>query len=115
MAERDRAGIAIIGMGALFPGAPDLETFWRNIERGIDATSDAPPDRIDPSFFDPSSKEPDRLYCKRGGFLAAPIAFDAARFGIMPASAQGAEPDQLLALDVAARALRDAGYADRPF
>ena len=33
----------------------------------------------------------------------------------MPAAAGGTEPDQLLALEVAERALADAGYHDRPF
>ena len=33
----------------------------------------------------------------------------------MPATAEGAEPDQLLALQVAADALADAGYADGGF
>jgi 3-oxoacyl-(acyl-carrier-protein) synthase len=115
MAERERSGAAIIGMAALFPGARDLEGFRRNLEAGTDAITDVPADRWDPVFYDPSSSAPDRLYCRRGGFLEGPVRFDAASFGIMPVAAQGAEPDQLLALQVAARALADAGYADRPF
>jgi hypothetical protein len=43
------------------------------------------------------------------------VAFDALAFGIMPVAAEGAEPDQLLALDAASRALADAGYDARPF
>ncbi len=39
--------------------------------------------------------------------------FDPAAFGIMPVAAQGAEPDQLLALQVAVAAIGDAGYAER--
>jgi acyl transferase domain-containing protein len=115
MPERERRGTAIVGMAALFPGAPDLESYRQNLEAGADAIRDVPPDRWDPVFYDPSSSAPDRLYCKRGGFLPAPVRFDALSFGIMPVAAQGAEPDQLLALEVAARALADAGYADRPF
>ncbi|MGG7570294.1 polyketide synthase [Streptomyces sirii] len=49
-----------------------------------------------------------------GGFLPA-IPFDALAHGIPPASLTGIEPVQLLALDAAARALADAGYADRDF
>ncbi len=106
--------VAIVGMAARFPGAPDLETYWQNLRMGFDAIVEAPPDRLDPAFYDPSASAPDRLYCRRGGFLPSPLAFDAAGFGIMPVAALGAEPDQLLALDVAASALADAGHADRP-
>src|SRR5258708_36646079 len=102
--------IAIVGMACVFPGAPDLETFWENLGAGVDAISDIPPGRCDPVFYDPSSSKIDRFYCKRGGFVDAYAAFDAPAFGVMPVAARGAEPDQLLALEVAPRALRDAGY-----
>ncbi|WP_431307074.1 type I polyketide synthase, partial [Candidatus Protofrankia datiscae] len=49
-----------------------------------------------------------------GGFLP-PVPFDALRFGIPPKSLGSIEPGQLLALEVTARALRDAGYDNRPF
>ena len=29
--------IAIVGLGGIFPGAADLETFWRNIANGVDS------------------------------------------------------------------------------
>src|SRR5262245_37993378 len=102
------SGAAIVGMAAVFPGAPDLSRFWENIEGGVDAVTDAPPGRWDQSFYDPASSAPDRFYCRRGGFLPSPLSFDAMRFGIMPASAAGAEPDQLLSLATAAAALADA-------
>ena len=96
---------AIVGMAAVFPGAPDLDRYWRNIEAGVDAIADVPPGRIDPAFFD----GPDSLAARRGGFIDDHALFDPATFGIMPVAAAGAEPDQLLALQVAARALADAG------
>jgi 3-oxoacyl-(acyl-carrier-protein) synthase len=110
MAER----AAIVGMAARFAGAPDLETYRKNLWAGTDAITSAPPDRLDPVYFDPSSREPDRLYARRGGFLDEPVRFDAVAFGIMPVAAQGAEPDQLLALEAAARALEDAALAAVP-
>jgi acyl transferase domain-containing protein/phosphopantetheinyl transferase len=108
-------GVAIIGMGCVFPGAPDLETYWRNIETGVDAIADVPAARWDPVYYDPDSDAADRFYCKRGGFVDGLIAFDALGFGVMPVAARGAEPDQLVALEIASRALADAGYADRAF
>lgn len=115
MVEAKRQGIALVGMAARFPGAPDLDAFRVNIEAGVDALADAPPERCDPVFHDAGSGAAHRLYTRRGGFLPSTIAFDAVAFGIMPIAAEGAEPDQLLALDAAARALADAGYDDRPF
>ena len=42
------------------------------------------------------------------------MTFDALAFGIMPVAAEGAEPDQLLALDAASRALEDAALQAVP-
>lgn len=110
--ERD---VAIVGMACILPKAPDLASYWRNLRDGVDAITDVPAARWDPSYYDPASTAPDRFYARRGGFIDDYATFDAAAFGIMPIAAQGAEPDQLLALEVATAALADAGYAERPF
>ena len=111
-------------MECLFPGAPNLRTFWSNIRGGVDAIGQAPASRIDPVFFEQGAREVDdpwespkgdRFYCRRGGFVDTMATFDATAFGVMPVAARGAEPDQLLALQVAAGALADAGYHDRAF
>ncbi|MDP3856694.1 MAG: beta-ketoacyl synthase N-terminal-like domain-containing protein [Stagnimonas sp.] len=108
-------GIAIVGLACLFPGAANLRQFWRNIVDGVDAIGEVPPGRWDPEFYDPASKAIDRFYCKRGGFVDAHADFDPLAFGVMPKIAGSVEPDQLLTLKVGTEALRDAGYADRPF
>ena len=97
-----REPIAIVGMGAVFPGAPDLSTYWRNLESGVDAITQAPATRLDPALASANG-----FTCKRGGFIAP--MFDPIAFGIMPVAAATAEPDQLLALHVAAAAIADAG------
>lgn len=107
--------IAIIGMAAVFPGAPDVDTFWRNCRAGVDAIQDVPVERWDPVFYDPESSAVDRFYCRRGGFIDDHASFDALSFGVMPVAAGGAEPDQLMTLRVASEALADAGYAGREF
>lgn len=107
--------IAIIGMACLFPGAPDLDTYWQNIISKTDAISDPPADAWDPKiFYDPSSTGNDRAYCKRGGYLGDLAQFRPFDFGIMPLTVDGGEPDQWLALQVAHAALVDAGYSERP-
>jgi 3-oxoacyl-(acyl-carrier-protein) synthase/malonyl CoA-acyl carrier protein transacylase/phosphopantetheinyl transferase len=109
------AEIAIVGMAVLLPGAPDLETYWQNVVDGVDAITEVPAHRWDPSFYDPAAGTDrlDRVYCRRGGFVDGFAEVAAGRFGIMPNSVAGIEPDQLLALQVAAAAIADAGGAER--
>jgi acyl transferase domain-containing protein len=112
MSDRD---VAIVGMAGLFPGSPDLRTYWDNVVAGVSAISDPPPGSWDPQvFFDPASTSPDRVYCKRGGFLSDLTRFEPAAYGVIPTAAQGGEPDQWLALKVAVSALADAGYDEVP-
>ncbi|MFF0066012.1 beta-ketoacyl synthase N-terminal-like domain-containing protein [Streptomyces sp. NPDC005279] len=112
------ADAAIIGMGAVFPGAADLTAYRTNLVAGTDAITDVPPGRWDPEvYYDPRGAEgaarSDRFYCRRGGFIDGLASFDPTRFGIMPAAVAGAEPDQLLALRVIAEAVADAGGEER--
>ncbi len=107
-----KPGIAITGMACLFPGAPDVDAYWRNILGKVDATSDPPLASWDPAvYYDPEFGDQDRTYCKRGGYLGALAEFDPLAFGIPPV-AVGGEPDQWLALRVASAALADAGATD---
>ncbi|GAA2414381.1 hypothetical protein GCM10010191_25420 [Actinomadura vinacea] len=112
--------IAIVGIGCVFPGAADAASFWANVVRGVDAVSEVPAERWDPEiYFDPAAVGEDggagaKTPSKWGGFIPD-VPFDALAYGIPPASLASVDPMQLLGLEVAARALRDAGYADRPF
>ncbi|MFI6335802.1 type I polyketide synthase [Streptomyces sp. NPDC050535] len=107
--------IAIVGMSVLFPGAPDLAAYWRNLVAGVDAITEVPPGRWDADEHYAPGAEPraDRVYCRRGGFVDELAEVDVTEFGIMPASVVATEPDQLIALKVAAQAIADAGGADR--
>ncbi|MGG8406085.1 polyketide synthase, partial [Streptomyces sp. 12297] len=106
---------AIVGMGAVFPGAGDLAAYRHNLFAGVDAITEVPPGRWDPKVYYAPDGPPgsDRFYCRRGGFVDDLAAFDPTRFGIMPAAVSGAEPDQLLALHATAEAIADAGGEDR--
>ncbi|MER6068328.1 beta-ketoacyl synthase N-terminal-like domain-containing protein [Streptomyces sp. NPDC001817] len=109
--------VAVVGMAVLMPGAPGLDAYWRNLRDGVDAISEVPADRWDAAYYRPGSgtgpAAPDRIYCRRGGFVDDLAEVDVTRYGIMPASVPGTEPDQLIALDVAAAALADAGGEER--
>ncbi|MBB5637332.1 3-oxoacyl-(acyl-carrier-protein) synthase/malonyl CoA-acyl carrier protein transacylase/phosphopantetheinyl transferase [Pedobacter cryoconitis] len=103
-----KTDVAVVGMSCIFPGAGDLDTFWKNIINKVDSTQVVPPDRIDPVHFDKQQTGVDRFYCNRGGFIPE-YNFDPQRFGILPVAVNGTEPDHLLTLDLVYRALEDAG------
>ncbi|WP_235470918.1 type I polyketide synthase, partial [Streptomyces platensis] len=116
--RRDTAplDIAIVGMACCYPGAPDAARYWSNVVTGVDSVTEVPTDRWDPAtYHDPDpARAGERTPSRWGGFLPA-LPFDALAHGIPPASLTGIEPVQLLALDAAAKALADAGYAARDF
>ncbi|MFN8012168.1 MAG: SDR family NAD(P)-dependent oxidoreductase [Holophagaceae bacterium] len=107
--------IAIIGMSAILPGAPDLDAYWSNIVQGANSIREVPAERWDPAVFhDPASQSGEMTPSKWGGFLD-PVPFDPLAYGIPPLSLAAIEPVQLLALEASRRALADAGYLDRDF
>jgi acyl transferase domain-containing protein/NAD(P)H-dependent flavin oxidoreductase YrpB (nitropropane dioxygenase family)/NAD(P)-dependent dehydrogenase (short-subunit alcohol dehydrogenase family) len=113
--EQAPADVAIVGMAAVFPGAPDLESYWANILEGIDSIGEVPPERWNTSlYYGPGGAAGEFTPSKWGGFID-PVPFDPVEFGIPPLSLAAIEPVQLIALEVARRALADAGYADRDF
>lgn len=97
--------VAIIGMAGIFPQAPDIRTFWRNILAGVDAVGEPSPEWESARYL-----ESGRINTACGGYLKDLYCFDPREFGIMPNSVDGGEPDQFLALRVARDALVDAGY-----
>ncbi|GHF90502.1 polyketide synthase [Amycolatopsis bullii] len=106
--------VAIVGMSVLLPGAPDLASYWRNLAGGVDAITEVPPGKWDHAHYAPDEqRRADRLYCRRGGFVDELAEVDVTGFGIMPNSVSATEPDQLIALRVAAQAVADAGGPDR--
>jgi acyl transferase domain-containing protein/4'-phosphopantetheinyl transferase EntD len=105
--------VAIVGMACIFPGAADVAAYWQNIVSKVDAVGDPPDDWDADRYYDPGSTANDRVYCKRGGWLGDLARFDPLAHGVMPASVDGGEPDQFLALEVAHRALLDAAVLDR--
>src|SRR5437016_4122340 len=113
-AQSERVDVAIVGMSCLFPGAPNVDAYWRNILGKVDSITDPPPEAWELDvYYDPEFADTDRTYCKRGGYLGALASFDPLAHGIPPV-AVGGEPDQWLALQLARDALADAGCLDLP-
>jgi len=101
--------IAIVGMAGMFPGAQDLDTFWRNILQKVNTIREVSKSRWDVGkMFDPELRRRDKIYSKWGGFLDD-ISFDPTEYGIAPVSLKSIEAMQLLALKIATMAFADAG------
>lgn len=106
-----RGDIAIIGMECIYAGSPDVATLWQNILSKVDCIIDVPSDRWDPeTFYDPNHSVEDKLHCKRGGYLPGAIPFNPLKYGIMPISVEGVEPDQYITLDLVYNMLEKSGY-----
>ena len=106
--------IAIVGMACIYPGSPDLETYWAHILQGDDLVGEVPAQRWNSELYYSAEAGAGQTPSRSGGFIAA-TPFDPLSFGIPPQSLAAIEPVQLLALQVAARALADAGYGERYF
>lgn len=107
-----KTDVAVIGMSCIFPGAADIDEFWKNIINKADAMQDVPSNRIDKVHFDQGQGGVDRFYCNRGGFIPD-FEFDPSRFGILPVAVEGTEPDHLLTLSLVHKALEDAGVFEK--
>jgi natural product biosynthesis luciferase-like monooxygenase protein/amino acid adenylation domain-containing protein len=98
--------IAIVGIGCRFPGADNVEAFWRLLRDGVDAVTEVPPGRWEADAHDST-----RGLVRRGGFLKSVDGFDAQFFGVSPREAAQIDPQQRLLLEVAWEAIENAGYA----
>jgi acyl transferase domain-containing protein len=99
--------VAVVGIGALLPGAVDAGEFWCNLVTGRDLMTDVPASRWRvEDYYDPDPQAPDKTYGRRGAFLPA-IDFDPMRYGIPPNDLPAIDTTQLLALAVADQVLAD--------
>ncbi len=100
--------VAVVGVGALFPGSKGPKGFWRDIMAGRDLIVEVPPTHFFvEDFYDSDPFVPDKAYSKTGAFLS-PIEFDPMEYGIPPTNLEATDTSQLLALVVAKKVLEDA-------
>ena len=107
-ADTTSAPIAVVGLGGLFPQAPDLDTFQRNIQTRVDAARVVPPGRwvLDPQdAFDPVPA-PDKVYSTRGCFVEG-FAFDPAGLHLDVDTLRGLDPLYEMVLHVGRQAFHD--------
>jgi len=108
MSEPAIAPIAVVGMSARFPGAPDVERYWQNILEGVESIAFFSEDEV-VSAGVPRSIARDARYVKARGIIDDPDAFDAELFGMPPREAELLDPQHRVFLECAWAALEDAG------
>ncbi|WP_242673295.1 amino acid adenylation domain-containing protein [Bacillus wiedmannii] len=106
--------IAIIGISGRFPGANNVEVFWRNLSCGIDSIVQIPKYRWDKDeIYDSDAKKPFKSVSKWGGFVEGVDLFDSDFFNISPRESEAMDPQQRLCLEESWKALEDAGYSEK--
>lgn len=108
------AAIAIVGIAARLPGAPDVAGFWQTLLGDETAIGEVPPSRWDwRAHYAPPGGAANTAYSNVGGFIDDADCFDLRHFGIAPREAEAMDPMQRLFLQSAWTALEDAGIAPR--
>ena len=110
--------IAVVGMGAILPGAMDISEYWSNILAAKDCTINITETKWEfEEFYEPDPRARDKTYGYRAGKMNY-TPFNSMEFGIPPKIMETVASDQLFALLVAKQALLDAnmyGKDAKPF
>ncbi|MBM3807745.1 MAG: SDR family NAD(P)-dependent oxidoreductase [Acidimicrobiia bacterium] len=101
--------VAVIGMSCRFPGADDVDTFWKNLAAGVESITFFTDDEIKQSGIDSRTAD-DPNYVKASSVLSDIAGFDPEFFGISTREAALMDPQQRLFLECAWESLEDAGY-----
>ncbi|MBO4675549.1 MAG: acyltransferase domain-containing protein, partial [Elusimicrobiaceae bacterium] len=116
MTNKNLEPIAIVGIGAIMPGALTKEEFWNNIKEGKYCITEIPASYWDYKlFYSPDHKAEDKLYSKIGGFIPETFKFNSLKYRIPPQIAKQMDTVQHLAIETTRMALEDSGYDKKAF
>ncbi len=102
--------IAVIGMACIYPDAPDLDAFWKNIVSKKYSIKEVPKDRFDSDLYMSTDRnEEDKSYTNLAGFVDY-YEFDNKKYGYKETEAKHISRTQKMILDAAMMAVDDAGY-----
>ncbi|MFI9428547.1 type I polyketide synthase [Streptomyces achromogenes] len=100
--------VAVVGLSCRFPGAHNVEEYWRNLCAGIDSITHFDRPTLDASGLDTALVTDPRFVPARGVVPDGEL-FDREFFGISAAEAATMDPQHRVFLECAAQALDDAG------
>ncbi len=108
--------VAIVGVGALMPDAPNALKFWQNVREGRYSIKEVVRERWDPDlYYDQDPKASDKTYSKIGGWVREwewdPLKW---KMPIPPRVSLAMDLTQKWAVVTAREALNDYGYPGRP-
>ncbi|SFO55273.1 amino acid adenylation domain-containing protein [Variovorax sp. OK605] len=104
----DDDAVALVGTAGRFPGAADVEQFWRNLVAGRDTITFFDDATLDAGVSQALRSDPS--YVRARGVIDGIEDFDAAFFGIGPKEAQLMDPQQRVFLEICWECLERAGY-----
>ncbi len=115
-ATRDRARavdnlVAIVGLSGRFPGARNVDQFWKNLKDGVESITHFTEAELEDSFPDEVRRQPN--FVKARPILDEVDRFDADFFGMYAREAELTDPQHRLFLECAWEALESAGYDPR--
>ncbi|KAL6695090.1 polyketide synthase [Trichoderma pleuroticola] len=104
--------VAVVGMSSRLPGSEDAESFWENLQGGLQFESEIPASRFDLEVhYDATGNRKNTTTSCYGCFLENPGLFDNRLFSISPREAKQMDPIQRLLLMCSYEALQMAGYS----
>ena len=116
MTQKNLEPIAVVGIGAIMPGALNKDEFWQNIQTGKYCITEIPSSYWDYKlFYSPDHKAEDKLYSKIGGFIPQTFKFNSLQYRIPPQIAKQMDTVQHLAIETTRMALEDSGYDKKAF
>ncbi|XP_056013208.1 uncharacterized protein LOC130052391 [Ostrea edulis] len=102
--------IAVVGIGCMFPGADNIDEFWRVLVNGEDHVQNIPPERFNTAaFYDADPDNPRKTYVRKAGLIKRFDEWDNKFFGISDREAEIVDPQQHFVLETVHMALEDGG------
>jgi acyl transferase domain-containing protein/acyl carrier protein len=116
MENTSHRAIAIVGVGAVLPDAPNVASFWNNVKDGRYSISEVTPERWDPAlYYDSDHSAPDKTYSTIGGWVREhawePLKW---RLAVPPRVVDAMDESQKWAIACTREALEDYGFPNRP-
>lgn len=106
------AGVAVIGMAGVFPGASSVNALWDALKAGRELLTWFTPEQLAAAGV-PPEEAGDPAYVPVNGVIEDIDRFDATLFGYSPTEASVIDPQHRIMLQVAWTALEDAGRLRR--
>jgi acyl transferase domain-containing protein/acyl carrier protein len=101
--------IALIGMDCRFPGARNIQEFWRNLVDGVESISRFDDEELRAAGISEKDLR-DPNYVRAAPVITDIDMFDSAFFGISPREAEVLDPQHRIFLETCYAALQMAGY-----